>query len=189
VAVALENAHTFDNAYRASITDPLTDLYNRRFFDARLRQEYQRVRRTGKTLGLMFVDLDRFKQINDNFGHEAGNLVLTQVARIIRQNCRSADVAARWGGDEFTVLLTESEPASLEVIARRVRDSIQNTNWGPVGEITATIGLAVLPQDAVTLEGLLQAADDAMYLAKKRGRNAYALAREVQAAAAGIPGS
>jgi diguanylate cyclase (GGDEF)-like protein len=185
VAVALENAHTFDNAYRASITDPLTDLYNRRFFDARLRQEYQRVRRTGKTLGLMFVDLDRFKQINDNFGHEAGNLVLTQVARIIRQNCRSADVAARWGGDEFTVLLTESEPASLEVIARRIRDSIQTTNWGPVGEITATIGLAVLPQDAVTLEGLLQAADDAMYLAKKRGRNAYALAREVQAAAAG----
>jgi diguanylate cyclase (GGDEF)-like protein len=187
VAVALDNAHTFDNAYRASITDPLTDLYNRRFFDARLRQEYQRVRRTGKTLGLMFVDLDRFKQINDNFGHEAGNLVLTQVARIIRQNCRSADVAARWGGDEFTVLLTESEPASLEVIARRVRDSIQTTNWGPVGEITATIGLAVLPQDAVTLEGLLQAADDAMYLAKKRGRNAYALAREVQQAAAGTP--
>ena len=190
VAVALENAHTFDNAYRASITDPLTDLYNRRFFDARLRQEYQRVRRTGKTLGLMFVDLDRFKQVNDNFGHEAGNLVLTQVARIIRQTCRSADVAARWGGDEFTVLLTESEPASLEVIARRVRDSVQNTNWGPVGEITATIGLAVLPQDAVTLEGLLQAADDAMYLAKKRGRNAYALAREVrQATTAATPSS
>ncbi len=184
VAVALDNAHTFDNAYRASITDPLTDLYNRRFFDARLRQEYNRVRRTGKTLGLMFVDLDRFKQINDTFGHEAGNLVLTQVARIIRQNCRSADVAARWGGDEFTVLLTESEPASLEQIARRIRDGIQKTNWGPVGEITATIGLAVLPQDAVTLEGLLQAADDAMYLAKKRGRNAYALAAEIQQAAA-----
>jgi diguanylate cyclase (GGDEF)-like protein len=184
VAVAVENAHSFDNAYRASITDPLTELYNRRFFDARLRQEYQRVRRTGKTLGLMFVDLDRFKQINDNYGHEAGNLVLTQVARIIRQNCRSADVAARWGGDEFTVLLTESDPSSLEVIARRVRDSIQTTNWGPVGEITATIGLAVMPQDANTLEALLQAADEAMYLAKKRGRNAYALASEVQHASA-----
>jgi diguanylate cyclase (GGDEF)-like protein len=183
VAVALENAHSFDDAYRASITDPLTDLYNRRFFDARLRQEYQRVRRTGKTLGLMFVDLDRFKQINDTLGHEAGNLVLTQVARIIRQNCRSADVAARWGGDEFTVLLTESEPSSLETIARRVREGIRTTNWGPVGEITATIGLAVLPQDASTLEGLLQAADEAMYLAKKRGRNTYALASEVRQAA------
>jgi diguanylate cyclase (GGDEF)-like protein len=180
VAVALENAHSFDDAYKASITDPLTDLYNRRFFDARLRQEFQRVRRTGKTLGLMFVDLDRFKQVNDVFGHEAGNLVLTQVARIIRQNCRSADVAARWGGDEFTVLLTESEPASLEVIARRVRDGIQQTNWGPVGSITATIGLAVMPQDAQTLEGLMQAADEAMYLAKKRGRNTYALAREMR---------
>jgi diguanylate cyclase (GGDEF)-like protein len=189
VAVALENAHSFDDAYRASITDPLTDLYNRRFFDARLRQEYSRVRRTGKTLGLMFVDLDGFKQINDTFGHAAGNLVLTQVARIIRQNCRSADVAARWGGDEFTVLLTESEPASLEVIARRVRDSIQTTNWGPVGEITATIGLAVMPQDAATLEGLLQAADEAMYLAKKRGRNAYALASEVQQAGAAVQSS
>ena len=166
VAVALENAHSFDDAYKASITDPLTDLYNRRFFDARLRQEYQRVRRTGKTLGLMFVDLDRFKQVNDVYGHEAGNLVLTEVARILRQNCRSADVAARWGGDEFTVLLTESEPASLEVIARRVRDGIQQTNWGPVGAITATIGLAVMPQDASTLEGLMQAADEAMYLAK-----------------------
>ncbi len=189
VAVALENAHSFDDAYRASITDPLTDLYNRRFFDARLRQEYNRVRRTGKTLGLMFVDLDRFKHINDTFGHEAGNLVLTQVARILRQNCRSADVPARWGGDEFTVLLTESEPASLEVIARRVRDGIQTTNWGPVGEITATIGLAVLPQDAVTLEGLLQAADEAMYLAKKRGRNTYALASEVHQAATAAPSS
>lgn len=180
VAVAVENAHSFDDAYKASITDPLTDLYNRRFFDARLRQEYQRVRRTGKTLGLMFVDLDRFKQVNDEYGHEAGNLVLTQVARIIRQNCRSADVAARWGGDEFTVLLTESDPASLEQIALRVRDGIQQTNWGPVGNITATIGLAVLPQDASTLEGLMQAADEAMYLAKKRGRNTYALAKEAK---------
>ncbi len=182
VAVALENAHSFDDAYVASITDPLTDLYNRRFFDARLRQEFQRVRRTGKTLGLMFVDLDKFKQINDVHGHEAGNLVLTQVARIIRSCCRSADVAARWGGDEFTVLLTETDPDSLELIARRVRDGVAGTKWGPLGSVTATIGVAVMPQDSTTLEGLMQAADEAMYLAKKRGRNTYALARDREGA-------
>src|SRR5258708_29213178 len=189
VAVALENAHSFDDAYKASITDPLTDLYNRRFFDARLRQEYQRVRRTGKTLGLMFLDLDRFKQINDQHGHEAGNLVLTQIARIIRQTCRSADVPARWGGDEFTVLLTETDPAFLEVIARRIRDSVMQTNWGPVGAITVTIGVAVMPQDATTLEGLMQAADEAMYLAKKRGRDTFALAREARETGTALPAS
>jgi GGDEF domain-containing protein len=106
VGLALKSAHSFDATYKAAITDPLTDLYNRRFFDARLRQEVARIMRTGRSLGLMFVDLDHFKQINDQYGHDAGNLVLTQVANIIRQSIRSADVPARWGGDEFTVLLT-----------------------------------------------------------------------------------
>jgi diguanylate cyclase (GGDEF)-like protein len=177
--MALKSAHTFDEHYRASITDPLTDLYNRRFFDARLRQEAARVRRTKKPMGVMFVDLDRFKQINDQHGHEAGNLVLTSIANILRQCIRSADVPARWGGDEFTVLLAEAEPESLEMIARRVRDTVRDTDWAAIGPVTATIGVAVMPQDADTLEGLLKAADDAMYLAKKRGKNTYALACEL----------
>jgi diguanylate cyclase (GGDEF)-like protein len=180
VGLALKSAHSFDATYKAAITDPLTDLYNRRFFDARLRQEVARVRRTSRSLGLMFVDLDHFKQINDQYGHDAGNLVLTQVARIIRQSIRSADVPARWGGDEFTVLLTEPEMDSLEMIARRVRDGVEQTSWGPVRDVTATIGIAVMPNDAETIEDLLKAADEAMYLAKKKGKNTYALAGELR---------
>lgn len=180
VGLALKSAHSFDATYKAAITDPLTDLYNRRFFDARLRQEVARVRRAGRSLGLMFVDLDHFKQINDQYGHDAGNLVLTQVANIIRASIRSADVPARWGGDEFTVLLTEPEMDSLEMIARRVRDGVEQTSWGPVREVTATIGIAVMPNDAATIEDLLKAADDAMYLAKKRGKNTYALASDLK---------
>lgn len=178
VAIALTHAHSFSEAYNASITDPLTGLYNRRFFDARLRQEVERVNRHSRPLGLMFVDLDHFKQINDVHGHQAGNMVLTQIAKILKQCSRTADVPARWGGDEFTVLLSEAEPDSLEMIARRVRETVLTSDWGPCGAITVTIGIAVLPQDAQTLEDLLRAADDAMYLAKKRGRNTFALAQE-----------
>ncbi len=178
VAVALTHAHSFSEAYKASITDPLTGLYNRRFFDARLRQEVERVNRHSRPLGLMFVDLDHFKQINDVHGHQAGNMVLTQIAKILKQCSRTADVPARWGGDEFTVLLSEAEPDSLELIARRVRETVLSSDWGPVGKLTVTIGIAVLPQDAQTLEDLLRAADDAMYLAKKRGRNTFALAAD-----------
>ena len=100
-----------------------------------------RVRRTGKTLGLMFVDLDHFKKVNDTYGHEAGNLVLTQVARIIRQCSRTSDVPARWGGDEFTVLLTETDPTSLEMIARRVRDSAMHAQYRVAGGANGVEGL------------------------------------------------
>lgn len=180
VAVAIQNAHSFDQAYREAITDPLTGLYNRRFFDARLRQEVERVRRAGRPIALAFVDLDGFKQINDRHGHQAGNLVLWQVARVIRQSCRASDVPARWGGDEFTILLTEATRTSMETVARRVREGVLKTNWGQVGEVTVAMGLAMMPQDGDNLESLLRAADDAMYLAKRRGGNSCAMAQELR---------
>ncbi len=180
VAAAVQSAHSFEAAHREAITDPLTELYNRRFFDARLRQEVERARRAGRPIALMFLDIDRFKQINDRHGHQAGNLVLCQVARVIRQSCRSADVPARWGGDEFIMLLTEANPGSVEMVACRIRDGILQTAWDPVGMVTVAMGIAVMPQDADNLEDLLRAADEAMYLAKKRGRNTYVLAHELR---------
>jgi len=180
VALAVQIAHNFEVTYLEAITDPLTELYNRRFFDARLKQEVERARRASRPIALLFLDIDRFKQINDQYGHQVGNLVLTQVARVIRQSCRSADVAARWGGDEFTMLLTEANPSSLEMVACRIRDGILQTNWDPVGSVTVTMGIAIWPEDADTLEGLLHAADAAMYTAKKQGRNTFVLARSLR---------
>ncbi|MGH9509903.1 MAG: sensor domain-containing diguanylate cyclase, partial [Terriglobales bacterium] len=180
VALAVQSAHTFEVAYQEAITDPLTELYNRRFFDVRLKQEVERARRAGRPIALLFLDIDRFKQINDQYGHQAGNLVLSQVARVVRQSCRSADVPARWGGDEFIMLLTEANPSSLEMVACRIRDGILQTNWDPVGSVTVTMGIAIMPDDAENLEDLLRAADEAMYAAKKQGRNTYALAQSLR---------
>ncbi len=182
VALAVQIAHSFEVAYLEAITDPLTELYNRRFFDARLKQEVERARRASRPIALLFLDIDRFKQINDQYGHQVGNLVLSQVSRVIRQSCRLADVAARWGGDEFTMLLTEANPSSLEMVACRIRDGILQTNWDPVGSVTVTMGIAIMPEDADTLEGLLHAADAAMYTAKKQGRNTFVLARSLRRA-------
>jgi diguanylate cyclase (GGDEF)-like protein len=180
VALAVQSAHTFEVAYQEAITDPLTELYNRRFFDVRLKQEVERARRAKRPIALLFLDIDRFKQVNDQYGHQVGNLVISQVARVIRQNCRSADVAARWGGDEFTMLFTEANPSALEMVACRIRDSILQTKWDPVGSVTVTMGIATMPEDAQTLEELLRAADEAMYAAKKQGRNTYVLAQSLR---------
>ena len=156
--------------------DALTGLPNRRLFWDRLSQEIRHARRTGKTVALLFVDLDRFKEINDLFGHKIGDLTLREVASRITACVRDTDTAARIGGDEFTVILSDldSRPHP-DTIARKLLDalSVQFDCQKTLLNLSASIGIALFPDDAANAEDLFKYADQAMYLAKSGGRDRF----------------
>jgi len=174
-AFALANALRVARAEALSVTDDLTQLYNSRYLNDALRKETKRAMRGGWPLSLLFIDLDGFKQINDVHGHLLGSRALIEAAAIVRSCARETDVVARFGGDEFAILLPETGLEGGHAVARRLRDRLQRhvflADHGPGNRISASIGLATLPDAADTAEGLLQAADAAMYRVKVSGKN------------------
>jgi diguanylate cyclase (GGDEF)-like protein len=174
-AFALANALRVARAEALSVTDDLTQLYNSRYLNDALRKETKRAMRGGWPLSLLFIDLDGFKAINDVHGHLLGSRALIEAADIIRSCARETDVVARFGGDEFAILLPETGLEGGHAVARRLRDRLQRhiflADQGPGNRISASIGLATLPDVADTAEGLLQAADAAMYRVKVSGKN------------------
>jgi diguanylate cyclase (GGDEF)-like protein len=174
-AFALTHALRVERAEALSVTDDLTQLYNSRFLNDALRKETKRAMRSGWPLSLLFIDLDGFKKINDAHGHLLGSRALIEAAAVIRGSARETDIVARFGGDEFAILLPETGVEGAQSVARRLRDRIQRyvflSERGPANRITASIGLATLPDVADTAEGLLQAADAAMYRVKVTGKN------------------
>lgn len=156
--------------------DPLTQLPNRRLFHDRLAQEIIKCRRAGLALGLLLIDLDHFKEINDALGHDMGDLLLKEAAQRIRGQIRDVDTAARLGGDEFTVILTLlNDPGHLEAIVQKILNKLaQPFHLGnEVAYVSASIGITLYPDDAQALEGLIKNADQAMYAAKHAGRNRF----------------
>lgn len=158
-----------------SLKDPLTGMYNRRYFTMRLDEEVKRFLRTDQPLGLVFTDVDHFKQVNDRWGHAAGDAVLTTVARLLSRNSRNFTVIARLGGDEFVTLLVNTPRAGVRAYAQRIRRTIESHAF-PSGPVTISVGLATLPEDVLRVgtvsgEALLQASDRALYRAKRTGRN------------------
>jgi diguanylate cyclase (GGDEF)-like protein len=174
-AFALANALRVARAEALSVTDDLTQLYNSRYLNEALRKETKRAMRSGWPLSLLFIDLDGFKRINDAHGHLLGSRALIEAAQIIRGSARETDIVARFGGDEFAILLPETGAEGAQMVARRLRDRIQRHNFlaerGSGNRVTASIGAATLPDVADTAEGLLQAADAAMYRVKVTGKN------------------
>jgi len=174
-AFALANAQRLARAEALSVTDDLTSLYNARYLHEALRKETKRATRAGWPLSLLFIDLDGFKAINDRFGHLLGSRALIEAADIIRACARETDVVARFGGDEFAMLLPETDGPGAVSVARRVLDRISRFAFlageGHGSRLSASIGLATLPTVADTVEGLLQAADAAMYHVKASGKN------------------
>jgi len=180
-SVCLENTLTFETMRRTSLVDPLTGVNNRRFLEQRLEEELDRGRRSRKPLSCLFLDIDFFKNINDNFGHQAGDHVLAEVAASIKSQLRSNDVLSRYGGEEFVALLSESGETIASDIAERIRSNIAHLpiywNGQPLS-VTISIGTATYDpnrSEQGTASGkandLIRAADSALYTAKRDGRN------------------
>jgi diguanylate cyclase (GGDEF)-like protein len=158
-----------------AVTDALTGLYNHRYLHERLSEELHRAREAERPLSVLFCDLDHFKDYNDANGHSAGDAVLREVAHLIEQSVRNVDVAGRYGGEEFVVLLVETGREAALAVAERIRERIGDTGFSANGApLTVSIGVAGFPEDAERREQLLDKADAAMYLAKRRGRDQVA---------------
>jgi diguanylate cyclase (GGDEF)-like protein len=174
-ALALDNALTLRRAEALAVIDDLTRVYNSRYLHQSLRREIKRASRSAQPVSLLFIDLDGFKQVNDTYGHLAGSQVLVEVAAVLRGCARETDVVARFGGDEFAVVLPETGPDGGLAVASRIRDRLTSRRFlaseGASVSLTASIGVATLPEAANTAEELLHAADTAMYKVKATGKD------------------
>jgi diguanylate cyclase (GGDEF)-like protein len=166
-AVAIRNARLEELSFR----DSLTEVYNRRYFKLRLDEEAKRHVRFEQPLSLVYVDIDHFKSINDDFGHAAGDKVLRETAQLLVNQSRSFTTVTRHGGDEFAILLVNTPKAGAVTYANRMKGVIERYPFGH-GPVTVSIGVATVPDDAVTADGLVAAADAALYEVKRTGRNA-----------------
>lgn len=190
-AVGVENVLLHQEAQRLSITDGLTSLWNYRFLNMRLAQEIERAIRFTRSLSLLVIDIDHFKQINDRFGHQRGDAILAELAnRIVSETRAQVDTVARYGGEEFVLLLPETPLEGGRVVAEKIRGSIASKPFGAEDEaisVTVSIGLACFPQHGSTAQTLLRAGDQALYEAKGRGRNVVVSADELDRASPSSP--
>jgi len=179
-AIAIENAILFQRTEQLTITDDLTKLFNSRYLNLYISREIKRCKRHGIPLSVIFLDLDGFKGINDQYGHLAGSRTLAEVGSILAEAVRESDILARYGGDEFVVVLPETPAAGALVIAERLRRAIEEHGFlqgqGFTARLSASFGISSYPDHALTPEGLIQKADQAMYRVKERDKNGIEVA-------------
>ena len=164
--------------------DALTGLYNRHYLDATIERELLRCKREGRDMGLMLIDIDHFKRINDSHGHQAGDEVLRQLAQLLLEHSRAADIICRYGGEEFLLLLPGMQPAVALSRAENYRAMLEQTvvHFGDQEiKVTLSVGLASYPRDGESSDALIAKADKALYQAKSEGRNRVATLREASA--------
>ncbi|HYG80316.1 MAG TPA: sensor domain-containing diguanylate cyclase, partial [Pyrinomonadaceae bacterium] len=171
VTVAVNHARLFSQMQQQALTDGLTGCFNRRSFEMQLERDLHLATRMSLPVSLILLDLDKFKRVNDTFGHEAGDMALRLLADGLRDELRSVDTAARYGGEEFAVILPQAGVEGALVVAERLRRRIEQMEVPGVGHVTASLGIATFPQHASSRDSLVLAADRALYNAKNSGRN------------------
>jgi diguanylate cyclase (GGDEF)-like protein len=171
----VDNARLFDQVRRLAVTDSLTGLANYRTLVNTLQSELERSRRSNRPFAIVLFDLDGLKTVNDSYGHLVGTRAICRFANVLRMHCRSTDTGARYGGDEFALVLPEASAEAAERVARRVREKLASDLEMP--QLSVSAGVAVYPRDGDTLEKLLGAADDALYRMKGRSDGMLSFAR------------
>jgi diguanylate cyclase (GGDEF)-like protein len=175
IALALANLKLRETLKSQSIRDPLTRLFNRRYMEEFLERELHRAARAGQPLGIIMIDIDHFKQFNDSFGHDGGDTLLQELAMFLQGSIRGSDIACRYGGEEFTLILPEASLELTQQRAEQLRLGVKHLNVQhrrqPLGPVTLSLGVASFPKNGLTRDEVLQAADAALYRAKKSGRD------------------
>src|SRR5712692_2107978 len=171
LATALHNSFVFQKLQQQSITDGLTGIKTRRFFWEALSSEWKRASRSGRPFSVVLIDLDKFKEVNDSLGHLEGDLVLARVGRLLEQKCRQSNVVARYGGDEFVILMPETGIDQAQVLAERLRLWLATDPMLEEHHITGSFGVASFPLHGFSMEELIRVADAGMYVAKHAGGN------------------
>jgi diguanylate cyclase (GGDEF)-like protein len=179
IAAGIDKAHLFEKIEHLSQHDGLTGLYNHRVFQERIRQELARRDRTPDPLTLIMLDIDHFKQCNDNYGHQAGDTVLKELSQLLSIQCRgvATDFCCRYGGEEFAIIMPGLTAHNAVIVGERIRSAVEKHAFSIKGRstdirITVSLGIAcIIGEDAVTPEALIRKADEALYRSKRNGRN------------------
>jgi diguanylate cyclase (GGDEF)-like protein len=153
-----------------SVTDPLTGLLNRRYLEERLDEEIKRSNRHGYPMSFLMIDVDDFKSYNDEFLHPEGDKALQIVGQCLRETLRGADIASRYGGEEFSILLPQTTLDEAEIIAERLRTNVETTRF-PNRQVTVSIGIACVSLSITSVKELIESADKALFAAKHKGKN------------------
>jgi diguanylate cyclase (GGDEF)-like protein len=182
LSLAVANLNLRETLRIQSIRDPLTGLFNRRYMEESLERELRRALRKEFFLSVLMVDIDHFKTFNDAWGHEAGDAVLRELAALFQKQLRAEDIACRYGGEEFLLVLPEADLEAARKSAERLLNgvrSMQISHYGRImKDLTLSVGIACYPEYATTPEGLIHAADVALYRAKENGRNQCVIAEK-----------
>jgi diguanylate cyclase (GGDEF)-like protein len=178
LATALHNSFVFQKLQQQSITDGLTGIKTRRFFWEALTSEWKRASRSGRPFSVVLMDLDKFKEVNDTLGHLEGDLVLARVGRLLEQKCRQSNVVARYGGDEFVILMPETGVEQAQILAERLRLWISTDPMLNEHEITGSFGVASFPVHGFSVEDIIRVADAGMYVSKHAGGDRVSTAEE-----------
>lgn len=180
--LALSNLRLRETLRHQSIRDPLTGLFNRRYLEETFERELRRAARADASIGVVIFDIDHFKRFNDTFGHEAGDLVLKELGPLIKEHRRGDDVACRYGGEEFVLVLPGITLEATRLRAEALREAVKRLGLSlreqSLGQVSLSLGVEVYPASGQTAEGLIRIDDEALYRAKREGRDRVVVAEE-----------
>lgn len=176
--LGIKRAHLYEKVQELAITDSLTGIFKRRYYIERLNEEIERSKRFNLNFSFLMIDVDHFKEQNDHYGHLVGDAIIKEVSRTIKENIRQIDLLGRYGGEEFSIILTETGKEEAKFVAERIRQAIEDRRIRVYDEdlrITISIGMSSYPSDAGDAQALIEKADQALYNAKNTGRNRVCL--------------